>query len=226
MIKKLAGSVLASAAVTAAAAITPAAAAAAPSTVRTGDEILVMHPGETSADVCTVGFVFTGSDNKSRALTAGHCGNIHDEVATSDGRVIGRIADRTFTDGAQRQDTALVSFYPGIAVDPNVPDIGRAIDVLSSDEVEDLTRTDPVLCKLGAKTGLTCGSAVEFAGAPTTMLAFASNGGHGDSGAAVWTYGAGGEILAVGTVSGGPSGRNDITFVEPLTGYMDQWKLH
>lgn len=224
MRKNLVGAMLATAAVaTAVVAITPAIATASPVTIGTGDEVFVLDADGRTDSGCTLGFVFKGSDNAPRALVSGHCGDLHDTVQTPDGRNIGRIAAVEFKDSFNSRDTALVSFEPGVNVTSTIPGVGPVAGFLTREDVE---RTNPVLCKLGVTTGLTCGPIAQDVQTPTTMIAFNGFNDRGDSGSPVWTYGTGGEVLAVGTLSGGPSGSNDVTYVEPVAEYVSAWQLH
>ncbi|WP_157920673.1 hypothetical protein [Rhodococcus sp. H-CA8f] len=220
MCMKLAESLLAATAVVAAAAVLPATANAAPATVSTGDKIAIRH-ADGQNNTCTLGFVLTGTDNEDRGLIAGHCGDLHDEVMTLDGRTIGRIAAVEFPDTFNGPDTAVVSFLPGVTVDAAIEGVHPTVSALTKDEVK---RNGPVLCKLGSTTGLSCGPLADIS-APATMIAFHAANEDGDSGSPVWAYGANGEILAVGTLSGGPHGNNNIAYVEPIADYLKLWQL-
>ncbi|ATI36370.1 hypothetical protein CPI83_29660 (plasmid) [Rhodococcus sp. H-CA8f] len=221
MFKKMAGSLLAATAVVAAAAALPATANATPATVGTGSEVVIRHASDGTATACTLGFVLTGTDNQDRGLIAGHCGDLHDDVTTSDGRTIGRIAAVEFPDTFNGPDTAVVSFLPGVTVDAAIEGVHPTVSALTKDDVN---RNSPVLCKLGATTGLSCGPLATVA-TPGSMIAFHGKNLDGDSGGPVWTYGTNGEILAVGTVSGSPIGKSDIAYVEPIAPYLKLWQL-
>ncbi|MFZ2175219.1 MAG: hypothetical protein WAW17_14555 [Rhodococcus sp. (in: high G+C Gram-positive bacteria)] len=221
MLKKLVGTIIAAAA--AAAAFTPAAATAEPVSVGAGDEVFIRHTDGRADSGCTLGFVFKGSDSEPRALVAGHCGDLHDSVETTDGRLIGRIAAVEYRGSFDSRDTALVSFHPGVAVDSRIPGVGAVSGVISREEIE---RATPVLCKLGVATGLNCGPITDDVQTPATMIAFLGSNDHGDSGSPVWTYGTNGEILAIGTLAGGPIGNPDVTYVEPIAEYVKAWQLN
>lgn len=244
MFKKLARSFISATAVVAAAVALPTAANAAPAetTVTVGEEVWVRHAdggvgGHLDSHAssegftkCTLGFAFVGSDNEPRALIAGHCGDVHEELQSSNGTVVGRIADAAnFTGTFDSPDTALVSFTPGVAVNSVLPGIAPVSGKLTLGDVE---RTSPVLCKLGVTTGLTCGPIDSKVRTPKSMIAFSAVGEQGDSGAPVWTYGANGEVLMIGTLvadgslPGGPGKEAGVLYVEPVSGYMVKWKLH
>lgn len=245
MLKNLAGTAIAAAALIAAAAIAPATAGAAPARIAPGSEVIVVHtdgeptvaradgvtrypdnhPASPDGDQCTLGHVFQGQDGEPRALIAAHCGDVHEEIFTADGRLIGRIAAAAdYSDSNDNSpDTALVSFAAGVTVDSQIAKSGPLAGTISP---EDIKRTEPVLCKFGAKTGVTCGPIAHGSGAPAGMIAFQAENEHGDSGSPVWTYGKSGEVLAVGTFFGSPHGRSDIAYVEPLGQYLRDWKLH
>ena len=224
MFKKTAGTLLAAAAVAAAAVAVPATALAAPATVMisTGDSVAIRHTDGRTDSGCTLGFILTGGDNQPRGLMAGHCGNLHDEIATLDGRTIGRIAAVEYPGTDNGPDTALVSFAPGVSVDARIAGQRPIVGELTKSDVK---RSNPILCKLGATTGRTCGPFADVA-APDSMIAFHGLNEHGDSGSPVWAYGTNGEVLAFGTLSGGPNGNSNITYVEPISRYMTLWNLH
>lgn len=207
----------------------PATAAAAPIAISTTDKIVIQHLNGENPSTCTLGFVFTGTDGEPRALTAGHCGSEGDLVQTADHRTIGRIAVSRFSGTFNSVDTALISFTPGsVAVDPHIPGVGGVSGVAGRSEVE---RANPVACKLGPTSGLSCGP-MTVVKTPVPMLAFRMASDHGDSGAPVWMYCADGRILAVGTVSadgsldGGPGRDAGVTYVEPIEKYVAEWELH
>lgn len=174
--------------------------------------------------VCTLGFVFDGPDGRLRGLSAGHCGNVEEPVKTPDGRVIGVIEAAEHAGTTYAKDTALIKFLPDVEVSKTILDLGQPATHLSQESVE---RANPVLCKLGGTTGLTCGEIVDDPNTPASMVAFTGGGRHGDSGSPVWTYGADGEILAVGTLSSTERGvTTNISYVEPVTEYISMWELH
>lgn len=243
MLKKLAGTALTAAALIAAAAIAPATAHAAPIAVTPGSEVIVVHsdgtptvqrasgvtrhpdnhPASPDGDRCTLGFVFQGSDGEPRALIAAHCGDVHEEIRTPDGRTIGRIADAAeYSDAPNSPDTALVSFNPGVVVDSRIAGLGPVRGTISP---EDIKRTNPILCKLGAVTGMSCGPVDFDTPAPDGFLTVHAQRAGGDSGGPMWTFGEHGEVLAVGTHSGGPGGRMDRSFVESVDTYLRTWDL-
>lgn len=214
--------------------LAPAVANAAPIKVSATDKIVIIHRSGSDPSTCTVGFVFTGTDGEPRAITAGHCGEAGDVVQTADHRTIGRIAETSFVESGtdamrfNSRDTALVSFTPGaVTVEDEIPGVGRVNAIA---EREDAERANPVACKLGQATGLTCGPLISIK-TPSPMLAFRMASANGDSGAPVWMYDADGKVLALGTVSsdgnlpGGPGNDAGVTYVEPVDTYMSKWQL-
>lgn len=227
MLKKLAGSTVAAAALIAVAVIFPAPALAAPMTVGTGDLVRMHHLDGRADTSCTLGFVFGGKfesgapDGQQHVALAGHCGAKGDEIQTLDGKPIGHIVVTTYDEKNQNtQDTALASLYDGVRVDSRIPDVGTASRLTS---LADIHRTKPVLCKLGGTTALTCGPIVQRDDTPTPMVTFAARSEQGDSGSPVWTYGNDGQVLVVGTLSGGPT--PDLTWVEPIEKHFQEWDL-
>lgn len=195
----------------------PGTAVAAPPSVSPGDTVLI-EEGR-----CTLGFTFQGKDRAPRGLIAGHCGEQGEQVMDRHGHALGVVEDSVVKEGWFQQDTAVIAFHPGVEVSGMIPGVGTPANILTLDAVE---RMNPVLCKLGRASGLTCGEIVEVPRTPWSMVAFAGYSRHGDSGAPVWAYGDDGEILIVGTLHGGVGeNSSDISFVEPATEYLDMWSI-
>ena len=142
---------------------------------------------------------------------------------TPDGRAIGMLDSVEYDpDRFFRRDTALVVFGHDVSVSKEIPYEGVAADHVTKSRAE---RVNPVLCKLGTVSGLTCGQIVDDPGAPLTSIAFLGGSRGGDSGAPVWTYNSKGELIAVGTLSGGSESDSDVSYVDPISDYLDLWSL-
>lgn len=193
-----------------------------------GASPLAVSPGDTvwNGDAegwCTLGFTFQGKDGAPRGLFAGHCGEQGRQIMDRHGRALGVVEESIVKDGWFQQDTAVIAFQPGVEVSGMIPAVGTPAGILTLDAVE---RMNPVLCKLGRVSGLTCGEIVEVPRTPWNMVTFIGHSRDGDSGSPVWAYGDDGEILIVGTLHGDLEGDSSgISFVDPAAEYLDMWSI-
>lgn len=172
---------------------------------------------------CTVGFIVRKSSGEPGVLTAGHC-------------------RRDPANDAVLQLTpngvAHVGHYTRWEVVPHVRDIGVAnaapstIPVVSALDgrpvtrvltAEDVRRDNPILCKSGARTGLSCGPVIEVT---DTVVKFRAWDDLGDSGSPVYVIQPDNTVGAVGVLyahSDDAQGRIiHATLVAPV---MNEWGL-
>lgn len=196
----------------------PGKAVAEPVSIAPGD------PVWTDLGQCTLGFILRGTDGAPRGLLAGHCGRKGEIVSNGDGRNIGVIVDVVRrVDDRVKKDTALMSFLPEVVANRSVLKYRSPSAYIAR---EDVKRVNPVLCKLGGITGITCGEIVDQRHCHLNQIAFVGGSRMGDSGAPVWTFGSDGKMIVVGTLSGAPPGdTTDITCVDPAAEYIKMWNL-
>ncbi len=191
----------------------PPPAGASPGILTPTDPLLV-GPEYGVNSTCTLGFLFVGSDGYARGLTAAHCGNPGDAVTTISGSEVGEIAEHG------REDVALIDIQPDLRAFGSIPGAGDVRGVITPRE---LNRTQPLLCKRGISSGMTCGTLT----APASEEFFTISGGSvsGDSGSPVWAISKDGSLFAAGIVSGVVNDGSEDAYVIPIHQYMKQWSL-
>lgn len=164
---------------------------------------------------CTLGFVVIGSDGLARALTAAHCGKVGDQIFTRDSTPIGVVSARD-----PEVDIALVGVHTNLQVFSDVDGIGRVNGYMS---IEELNRTQPILCKKGLTTGVTCGRMIQRA--KSTHIIFDGGALPGDSGGPVWAVRPNGDLAAVGIVSAYYEDGTSDVYTIPVAPFMEKWAL-
>lgn len=192
--------------------IAPAVSGASPGMLSPADPLLVSSA--SGSRTCTLGFLFTGADGYARGVTAGHCGDIGDVATTTSGNQVGKITRHG------RGDLALIDIRTELRVFGKVPGIGEVRGVITPDEIN---RTQPLLCKRGIASGLTCGHLTS----PAEKDYFVMSGGSvsGDSGSPVWATAADGSLRAAGIVSGVMDDGSGDAYIIPVAPYMQEWGL-
>lgn len=169
-----------------------------------GSWIMIRH--SNSADLCTLGFItIERATRHAAALTAGHCGNVGDKVYSEDGSLeYGTLVRsvRPVSDDFVTEDVALIRF--------DGPDAPRSVNnrvggkpVLGFLTAAQANALRPLLCKQGARTGVSCGTAEggQAVISSDRLMHVALSGNDGDSGAPVYVPAAEG-IWAIGILHG------------------------
>jgi hypothetical protein len=164
---------------------------------------------------CTLGFVFTDSRGKAKALTARHCGDTGAVVRTRAGAPVG-IVERTSPAPA---DIAQISVR---ANDPVYSDIAGIGDVAGIIGMESLRQFRPLICKKGTTTGLTCGPIAVVA---DDYFSFVADADHGDSGGPVYVQTSTGELLAAGILEGSDRKHPDRVIATAVAPFVEEWGL-
>lgn len=197
--------------------------AAAMTTVGFGAHPAQANPGpgmdvEDDSGACTAGFAAADGQGNYYLITSGHCDS-GDGSGWTDANLdpIGEITASEY-DGWDR-DAALIQLDPEVG--PPSGAIGgryRVTGVLGADEIQ----VGMPLCKIGAKTGETCGEMTDLDGNMVEASVFSL---HGDSGSAAFVKNGDGTVSAVGILSGSPDGDDYTTYFVLVDPILDQWGL-
>ena len=175
-------------------------AAAAPATSPGAHLVSTALSGSGQPYLCTLGFVVQDSHGAPGALTAGHCKRDDDSAMalqrTPNGDVaVGEYARWEVHPGFR--DVGLVTLFPPTQVLSSDVDGKRVSKVLTP---ADLRNTpDTVLCKSGARTGVSCGTIVYL---DNYEVRFRAWDDLGDSGSPVYAHLPDGTVGAVGVLYG------------------------
>lgn len=167
---------------------------------------------------CTAGFAAQRSNGLYYLLTSGHCdGQDFSQWSDAADTPIGRIV--ASEDNGDDRDAAMIELSPSAGV-PNGDVDGRyrIRDVLTADQIQ----LGMPFCKVGARTGETCGTVTGVVGNVVTTNLFSLEG---DSGSPGFVMNPDGTVSAVGILQGGPGGDDnttDFVMVDPL---LRQWGL-
>ena len=164
---------------------------------------------------CTLGFVFADSAGLAFGLTAKHCGDKGDEVTTERGTHIGTVTLQAPGD----TDVEMIAIDSPLPVYTDVDQIGKVAGIITH---EDLKVTRPLLCKKGARTGLSCGPLIT---AEPGWFSFAAQTDHGDSGAPVYALTRQGTLLAAGILEGSNKERPGEVVATPVAPFLEAWEL-
>ncbi|MBM4574702.1 hypothetical protein GS896_25390 [Rhodococcus hoagii] len=206
-------SILSASSAIAIATIYPGMATAAPGILSPADP-LVVAAADGASNTCTLGFLFSGPDGYARGMTAAHCGAVGQKASTTSRQQVGTVIEHG------KDDIALIDVATELRVFGTVPGIGEVRGVITPDEIN---RTQPLLCKRGIASGLTCG----YLTSPAEDNYFVMSGGslHGDSGSPVWAIDSSGSLRAAGIVSGVMDDGSGDVYVIPVSPYMTDWGL-
>lgn len=177
------------------------------STLTPGSWIMIRH--SNSADLCTLGFItIERATRHAAALTAGHCGNVGDKVYSEDGSLEYGTVVRSVhpaSDYDLSDDLALVRF-DGVDAPRSVNNRVDGKPVLGFLTAAQANALRPVVCKDGARTGLSCGTA--DGSDPLARGSYVNStveGADGDSGSPLFVPATQG-VWALGVLRGGGSG--------------------
>jgi hypothetical protein len=197
---------------------------------------VTVYQRETDGDLagCTIGFPVVDAANRLGFLSAGHCDQhtgggltmrtaatgADEDVSITLGGYAGSVDDQSITatsapiPGGAARDYTLLSLggQSNIGYRTEIAHGVRLRGVMDTDMIRALP-VGTILCKNGARTGITCGPLIAADDRDLTW------GGHveeGDSGAAVFAVNAAGEALGVGIASGyDADGRTVVTYLRP-----------
>ncbi|MEO8815483.1 MAG: S1 family peptidase [Mycobacterium sp.] len=167
---------------------------------------------------CTAGFAAQGGDGQYYLLTSGHCDQGDGSQWSDAGDApLGRIV--ASENNGDDHDAAMLLLDPLVGVpNGNVDGRYRVRDVLTVFEI----RVGMPFCKVGARTGETCGTVTAVQPNLVTTNLFSLEG---DSGSPGFVMNSDGTVSAVGILQGGPDGDDNTTdfiLVGPL---LRQWGL-
>lgn len=163
-----------------------------PGTVIPGGKFVNIDAGKS----CSVGWIVT-TERRAFILTAGHCGDVGDRAALPrrNGRLtpVGQFVESRFA-GVGSRDDALIELYDSARWTATIP-LDMAATKIATPQWADTHR--PRVCRLGYRTGLSCGAYLNTDG---TIIEYRGIDDHGDSGGpvfALWD----GDLYALGVYS-------------------------
>lgn len=133
-------------------------------------------------------------------LTAGHCGDVGDKVYVDLDQTgdpsryihVGTFAWQLYDEQTMDDDYSMIQFLDGaerfMTGTPNLLIGGEQgeLDLLGWEDAAWLEKTKPYMCRLGYRSGLSCGNYQEMVG--HNEVAFDNITDHGDSGGVIWAF--------------------------------------
>jgi streptogrisin B len=168
----------------------PAPATAALITVSPGDRI-------DTPNTCTIAYTYTGVNEHTYAITAGHCANgkpVRDHSSGAAGIFVASVVDPPRSGGA---DYGLIDFGPHALP---LGFIGNR-PIATNDHPR--PRPGQAVCRAGITTGQQCGAIAAAYGDHQYLTTGMAPSRGGDSGAPVWTIAAEGHAQVIGIWLGG-----------------------
>lgn len=173
-----------------------------PERIEPGAKYVIVKP-DGSAGSCSFGWMARLKDEPDRRfnLTAGHCGEEGDEVYldpvghenSEDWVKVGDFVWQDFVDEELEEgdDYALIEFLPEVqgSIDntPNIAAVsGGELNPTGIAKAEKLSAEKPYMCRLGYRSGLSCGSFKDIT--HRTNVTFRGITDHGDSGGVIWAF--------------------------------------
>lgn len=169
---------------------------------------------------CSAGYL-VGHDNKDYVLTSGHCGQVGDSFTINDAygnyREIGYIEYRQEDPGV---DYSLIRLTDYDSVSAALPLDVELAGWISTDQLMEMR---PELCRLGYRSGLSCGPlrGLDRDG----RIHFTAIANHGDSGGPVFAI-IGGKAYAVGITTGGFAQDATLVVADPIDRILAAYGLH
>lgn len=178
-------------------------------------------PGmEVNSDTstCTAGFAAQGGDGAYYLLTAGHCDAGDGAQWTDAGDdPLGTITASDYN--GDDHDAAIIRLDPAAGVpDGSIGGRYRVRDVLAPEQIE----IGMTLCKIGERTGETCGAITSVDGNLVEAKVFSLNG---DSGSPGFVIHPDGSASAVGILASSPEGDDNTTDFVLVWPLLNQWGL-
>lgn len=155
------------------------------------------YTNETKGSTCSAGWIVSNED-RVFVLTAGHCGTAGDIVSVSDGYGrsvrVGEFVESRFAK-AGGLDDALIEVWDTRYVDSSIP---LSKKVLGWRGGTWLDQNRPTICRLGYRTGMSCGDYIQRS---DVILEHRNIIDHGDSGGPVFALTDDGNMYAVAVTS-------------------------
>ncbi|APT83957.1 hypothetical protein [Corynebacterium aquilae] len=179
----------------------------------------------TKGSLCSVGFMVL-KDGRRYVLTAGHCGNQGDEFGyfRRDPNT-GRESVIPFGRMVFSYQTADYASVYGLIDAGNAPYLASPFKQGKSGAplaVSALPRYNPPVCRLGFRSGLSCGGFIGFEG--RGVIRYYAIADHGDSGGPVYAL-INGKFHPVGMTSYGYTSRATQSFATPLAPIVQHFGL-
>lgn len=180
---------------------------------------------------CSFGWMLRQQNtNRVFNLTAGHCGVTGDRafVMLPNNQLMyaGRFISSTGMPNRIGVDADFAVIFldnPNVQIDPTVPGVGRVQGVAGLPAID---RTEQKLCRLGWRSGLSCGYYIDT---PSPLVfRFRNISDHGDSGGPVWVEGPNGRYAA-GVLSFGPkvnATQIGAAAIGPVLEYLSQYNFY
>ncbi|MGW6694938.1 hypothetical protein ACWF62_14320 [Rhodococcus sp. NPDC054953] len=179
------------------------------------------YTNETRGKACSTGWIVS-ADARVFALTAGHCGTPGDIVSVTDrtGRTVrvGEFVESRFTTLGGLDD-ALIEVWDTRYTDSSIP---LTREIAGWGDGTWLDRTHPTICRLGFRTGMSCG---DYLGRSDVIVEHRNIADHGDSGGPVFAVADDGSLTAIAVTSFGDeydATRASSALIAPA---MTQWGL-
>lgn len=183
----------------------------------------------TRGGYCSVGWIVE-KDGVRSILTAGHCGAVGDEFAleNQDGSLL-PIGTMTFTEYRNhgdigRFDKGLVSVTDQSLIDATlqVTSSGKKLSISAVQDASWIENNKPRMCRLGARTGLSCGPSRGIG--VDGQIIYNAISLPGDSGGPVYAvYGT--DVFPLGVVSGGLKADAVHQVAQPIAGFLKEHGL-
>lgn len=192
----------------------------------------VDHLSGMGEESCTLSFVASDPSGEDTVLTAGHCMvSVQKQVTFPDGDMenivpLGEFIGGKSNDGSIDSGFSGDTDYAAISLDSSVNgtrligDEYRVVDMLGVDDLH----PGMEVCKVGGRTGETCGPLIASNDTMARANIFTQPG---DSGSPVFVKLGGSDVAAVGLVSSSPNGANgedvgtvtDFALVQPIADF-------
>ncbi|BBX13153.1 MAG: S1 family peptidase [Mycolicibacter algericus] len=172
----------------------------------------------TDDSVCTAGFAAQNRFGDYFLFTSGHCDSGDgSEWTDAAAAPLGPIF--ASENNGDDRDAAIIRLRPGTPP-PNggVDGRYRIRDVLGPGQIH----VGMPFCKVGSRTGETCGEVTEIAGNVVVTNLYSSEG---DSGSPGFVTNPDGTISAAGILTGGPEGDDNTTYFVMVEPILREWRL-
>lgn len=175
----------------------------------------------TTSSACSTGF-FVHKGDREFILTAGHCGDVGDQItmvdADGDEMYVGEVVESEWTHVGD-VDYGLIDLSNAKAGWRSSMPTEEKLDGWA--HAEWLLNAKPRLCRLGYKTGLSCG---KFLGIKGQTVTYESISDRGDSGGPVFAV-VDGKLYAVALTSGVSDDDKTIASAQLVENAFERWGL-
>lgn len=176
-----------------------------------------MEVGDDSS-VCTAGYAAQNRFGDYFLFTSGHC-DAGDGSEWTDAAAAPLGPIFASENNGDDRDAAIIRLRPGTPP-PNggVDNRYHIRDVLSPDQIQ----VGMPFCKVGSRTGETCGVVTDVVGRVVVTNLFSSEG---DSGSPGFVTNPDGTVSAAGILTGGPEGDDNTTYFVMIEPLLREWRL-